>query len=217
MRIVFLFITARLTAPRISSDSTVPNQPAGAFWAVLNWLLIIVQCLILVLSEVSLPFADRFFARFFPVLGPDFGLGALGVIQCLLGAAVLSHHVHEFTLVAAFLLFSVGCLNIALGLVFREKAKARRDVREWRDSERDVLPVVERGVRGVALDPSAFAAPPNVFSGSGKGGAYGYGYSDEKGAVGAFRSASQKSGMGFGRQGEKFAANQGASPHLSFA
>lgn len=59
----------------------MPNQAAGIFWAVLNRLLIIGQVVVLILSEVGWPAA--FFDRFFPVLGKDFGLGALGVIQCL--------------------------------------------------------------------------------------------------------------------------------------
>jgi hypothetical protein len=63
------------------SGSTVPNQPAGAFWAVLNRLLIIGQVVVLMMSEFGWPSA--FFDRFFPVLGQDFGLGALGIIQCL--------------------------------------------------------------------------------------------------------------------------------------
>ena len=61
--------------------STVPNQPAGVFWAVLNRLLIIGQAIVLLLSEFGWPAA--FFDRFFPVLGKDFGLGALGVMQGL--------------------------------------------------------------------------------------------------------------------------------------
>lgn len=63
------------------SGSTVPNQQAGAFWAVLNRLLIIGQVMVLFLSELGFPM--RFFDRYFPVLGKTFGLGALGVIQML--------------------------------------------------------------------------------------------------------------------------------------
>jgi hypothetical protein len=63
------------------SYSTVPNEPAGEFWAVLNLLLIIFQILALILSEIGWPM--EFFNRYFPVLGSDFGLGPLGVIQCL--------------------------------------------------------------------------------------------------------------------------------------
>ena len=61
--------------------STVPNQPAGAFWAVLNRLFIIAQVVVLVLSELGFP--AKFFNVYFPVLGKDFGLGALGLIQML--------------------------------------------------------------------------------------------------------------------------------------
>ena len=70
-----------VSANAINSNSTVPNQPAGVFWAVLNRLLIIGQVTILFLSEIGWP--SVFFDRFFPVLGDDFGVGALGVIQCL--------------------------------------------------------------------------------------------------------------------------------------
>ncbi|KAH9079293.1 hypothetical protein EDB83DRAFT_2503768 [Lactarius deliciosus] len=103
-------------------SSTVPDQPAGVFWAVLNRLFITFQLVFLLLSEISWPMA--FFDRFFPVLGSEFGLGALGVFQTLIGATILSHHVEGFTLVSAFFLFSVGCLNITLGLIFREHANA---------------------------------------------------------------------------------------------
>lgn len=107
-------------------DTTVPNQPAGVFWAVVNRLLILGECIFLILSEVGFPM--KFFDRFFPVLGSKFGVGALGVFQCLIGAAVLSHHVDTFALVSAFFLFSVGCLNMLVGLIFREKAKTKRSL-----------------------------------------------------------------------------------------
>ncbi|KAJ2935337.1 hypothetical protein H1R20_g1757, partial [Candolleomyces eurysporus] len=105
------------------TGSTVPNQPAGAFWAVLNRLFIIGQTLVLILSEIGWP--SKFFSTYFPVLGKEFGLGALGLIQMLIGAAILSHRVDTFTLVAAFFLFSIGCLNVLLGLIFREGAKSK--------------------------------------------------------------------------------------------
>ena len=59
----------------------MPNQPAGAFWAVLNRLLIIFQAIVLIMSEVGWP--APFFDTYFPVLGQSFGLGALGIIQGL--------------------------------------------------------------------------------------------------------------------------------------
>jgi len=72
---------SRLIISALLSNSTVPNQPAGEFWAVLNRLLIIAQIFVLILSEVGYP--EKFFNRFFPVLGPNFGLGPLGVMECL--------------------------------------------------------------------------------------------------------------------------------------
>ncbi|KAH7099389.1 hypothetical protein BKA62DRAFT_772474 [Auriculariales sp. MPI-PUGE-AT-0066] len=118
--------------------STVPNQPAGAFWAIVNRFLIIFEIMFLFLSEVGWP--SKFFATYFPVLGPDFGVGALGVFECLIGAAVLSHRVNDFALVSAFFLFSVGCLNILAGLIFRESSRPRRSLTEWHDSKKPMLP-----------------------------------------------------------------------------
>jgi len=167
--------------------STVPNQPAGVFWAVLNRLLIIFQIIILLLSEFGWPAA--FFNRFFPILGKDFGLGALGIIQCLLGAAILSHHVDEFSLVAAFFLFAMGCLNMLAGLIFRESAKSKRSITSWREHSKNVLPT---HVAGVDIRPVAAAAPSFVSS--------------------VFKNEEKSeptAGHGFGRQGERAAGLKG--------
>ncbi|KAK7055372.1 hypothetical protein R3P38DRAFT_1353733 [Favolaschia claudopus] len=174
-------------------DSTVPNQPAGVFWAVVNRLLIIFQVIILLLSEFGWPSA--FFNRFFPILGKDFGLGPLGIVQCLLGAAILSHHVDEFSLVAAFFLFSLGCVNIFAGLIFRASAKSKRSVTSWRDHAKNALPT---HVAGVDIRPVASAAPSfvsSVFKGS----------DAEKQQA----PAEAKIGYGFGVQGEKAAGLRG--------
>ena len=185
------FSTVVLNAYLLYRGSTVPNQAAGAFWAVLNRLLIIFQSIVLVMSEVGWP--ASFFDRFFPILGSNFGLGALGVIQCLLGAAVLSHHVDKFSLVSAFFLFSVGCLNILLGLIFREKAKRLRSLAA-RDADKDVLPIADK-TRPLYL--------PTHSTGSSE---------KESEMLGTARSGStagSRAGMGFGRQGEKAAAAKG--------
>ncbi|KAJ7938318.1 hypothetical protein B0H13DRAFT_2301892 [Mycena leptocephala] len=172
-------------------DSTVPNQAAGVFWAVLNRLLIIAQVIILLLSEFGWPSA--FFNRFFPILGKDFGLGPLGIIQCLYSwSAILSHHVDEFSLVAAFFLFSIGCLNMLAGLIFRESAKAKRSITSWRDHAKNVLPT---HVAGVDIRPVASAAPSfvsSVFKGA-----------DEK------PQSEPRIGYGFGVQGERAAGLKG--------
>jgi hypothetical protein len=111
--------------------STVPNQPAGAFWAILNRLFIIFQCILLILSEIGWP--SSFFQNYLPVLGPDFGVFILGCIQILIGAAVLSHHVDMFAIVSAFFLFAVGCLNLIAGMIFRSSIKSKRSITSWRE------------------------------------------------------------------------------------
>lgn len=180
------------------NGSTVPNQPAGAFWAVLNRLLIIGQVVVLILSEIGWPAA--FFDRFFPVLGNEFGLGALGVIQCLLGAAILSHHVDTFSLVSAFFLFSLGCLNVLVGLIWRERAKSKRSLLAWRDKDnKSVLPTTTNiGVSGLRADVQ------------------GNSFLTRNITVVSHRNDAEKaddgrSGLGFGRQGEKAAALKGFS------
>lgn len=162
--------------------STVPNQPAGAFWAVLNRLLIIFQAIVLALSEVGV--FTGFFDVYFPILGSKFGTGALGVIQCLLGAAVLSHHVDEFSLVSAFFLFSVGCLNIFVGLIYREKAKVYRHLSKFKEESEDVLPTVAPGPRPLTIATQM---------------------------TGSSKSMASLSGKGFGRQASKDAAEKGYS------
>ena len=107
---IYISIVAEYLLTMVFSGSTVPNQPAGVFWAVLNRLLIIFQVIVLFLSEAGWPY--KFFDIYFPVLGSNFGVGALGIFECLIGAAVLSHHVDDFSLVSAFFLFALGCLNI---------------------------------------------------------------------------------------------------------
>lgn len=181
-------------------NSTVPNQAAGAFWAVLNRLLIIFQVIILLLSELSWPAMGRFFDTYFPVLGPSFGLGALGVFECLIGAAILSHHVDDFALVAAFFLFSIGCVNILLGLVFRTRAKELRSIPAFREAGKPVLPTSTGG--SVPPFASARSASPVM---------------DEKvqdwdAEKSYYRGApprDQWQGYGFGRQGEKAAGLRG--------
>jgi len=182
-------------------DSTVPNQPAGAFWAVVNRLLIIGQTVVLLLSEIGFP--SQFFDKVFPVLGKNFGLGALGLIQCLIGAAILSHHVDDFSLVSAFFLFSIGCLNIFIGLIWRESARGKRSLTSWRESKEDILPK-NLHLRSGPVMSSARGWTPSLpsYHSSSKS-------MDEK--VGYFdtEAATNRVGYGFGRQGEKAAANRG--------
>ncbi|KAG6841787.1 hypothetical protein C0991_006671 [Blastosporella zonata] len=150
------------------------------------------------MSEFGWP--SRFFDHYFPVLGKDFGLGALGVMQCLIGAAILSHRVDTFTLVAAFFLFSIGCLNILVGLIWRASAKSKRSVTSWREHAKSALPTHVAGVDvrpAMSAATSAASAAPSVIS------------SMFTGSDRASQTGSSKSGFGFGRQGEKAAGLQG--------
>ncbi|EPQ55864.1 hypothetical protein GLOTRDRAFT_60670 [Gloeophyllum trabeum ATCC 11539] len=173
--------------------STVPNQPAGEFWAVLNRLLIIFQVIILILSEIGWPM--KAFDKWFPVLGSNFGVGALGVIQCLIGAAVLSHHVDDFSLVSAFFLFALGCLNIAIGLIFRASVKTRRSITSWKERAKDVLPPPVAGL----MSPPAASFMSSVFSTE----------KQPERPMSPEEVLATRPGFGFGRQGEKKAALKG--------
>jgi hypothetical protein len=171
-----------------ASGSTVPNQPGGPFFAVLNWLFIIFQTIVLIMAELEYP--SNIFDRFFPVLGSEFGLGALGLFQAFIGAAVLSHHVNRFMLGSAFFLFVIGCVNAVLvGILLREKAKSKRSITSWKEHSRSVLP---------SVGPYTSSSPPtfvsHLYTGS----------SMSKGSFGCGDRFDEKfAGRGFGRQGEK--------------
>ena len=135
------------------------------------------------------------FDRYFPVLGTGFGLGPLGVFECLIGATILSHYVDDFTLVAAFFLFAIGCLNILLGLVFGVKAKQKRSIRAWRSDSDDVLPPVGE-------KRPAFARPDSSYVAS-------FFKSSERMEFGVAPTNGGTPGLGFGKEGEKVAGLKG--------
>jgi len=170
-----------------ASGSTVPNQLGGPFFAVLNRLFIIFQTVVLIMAELEYP--SDMFDRIFPVLGSEFGVGALGLFQVFIGAAILSHHVNQFTLGAAFFLFVVGCVNaIVIGIWLREKAKSKRSITSWKEQSRSVLP----SVGPYASSPPTFVS--HLYTGS----------SVSKGSSGCSERFDEKFvGRGFGRQGEK--------------
>jgi len=176
--------------------STVPNQPAGVFWAIVSSLLIMFQTVVLFLSEIRWP--SSFFDRYFPVLGDGFGLGALGIFQCLISTQILSHHVDDLTLVAAFLLFSIGCLNMLLGLIFRESAKEKRSITFWRAESKGILPTA-RDNRPVFTRVSPATVQRSFTPENDR---------PDTSEFGTWKNA-EKVGYGFGRQGEKAAGLRG--------
>ncbi|KAG5637935.1 hypothetical protein H0H81_002529 [Sphagnurus paluster] len=177
--------------------STIPNQPAGAFWSIVASFLVIFQTIVLFLSELSWP--EEFFATYFPVLSRSFGLGPLGIFQCLTSTQVLSHHVDDFPLVSAFFLFAVGCLNMLLGLIFRESAKERRSITSWRAESKAILPTSATG-------PMGGASVTRQYTGDSK---HSYSSRPDTAEFRTWRSTDNKAGYGFGRQGEKAAGLRG--------
>ena len=119
-----------------------------------------------------------------------------------IGATVLSHHTDDFSLVSAFLLFSIGCLNIILGLIFRESAKKKRSIVGWREEAKGILPSGDRPV---------FPGPAASFVSSVFGSEKTH---EESSELGTGRNNS--TGFGFGRQGEKTAGLKGGPLFLFF-
>lgn len=127
-----------------------------------------------------------------------------------IGATVLSHHVNAFSLVSAFFLFGLGCINIVLGLIFRAGIQDRRSIFAWRERARDFAPSVN--VAGHKIDVVDTAEKLSALAG---------GYLEKKRmdrqntglsgstAVHADSPPPGSRGMGFGRQAEKAAASKG--------
>jgi len=177
-------------------NSTVPMQPGGSMFAIINHLFIIFQVILLFLSEVSWP--STFLDQFVPVLGSQHGVGILGFMQIFIGAAVLSHHVGTFALVSAFFLFAIGILNVLLGLTFRTSIKTKRSLTSWRDR----IPELPRSTSDFktamsSSNPGVFNVANTVFTNV-------TGSSSEK-----THEPGTHSGYGFGRQGEKHAGLKG--------
>jgi hypothetical protein len=111
-------------------------------------------------------------------------------------------------LVSAFFLFSLGCVNMLLGLIFRSGAKEKRSIRGWRAEAKGVLPTSKD------MRPQFGAPSPgyvsNVFTG---GSTEKVGYlhqSYDRSDAESYRST-EKASLGFGRQGEKAAGLRGKS------
>jgi len=134
-----------------------------------------------------------------------------------IGAAILSHHVDTFTLVSAFFLFSVGCLNVLLGLIFRERAKTKRSITSWKEQAKSALPApVQQGLSAVQTVSSHLGMWPGSDDEKKKLGHVFESSLSSKHSIGSNGSNGSGmtlkrdfSGMGFGRQGEKAARLKG--------
>ncbi|KAJ9100103.1 hypothetical protein QFC19_005783 [Naganishia cerealis] len=72
--------------------SSVPDQPGGIFWAILNRTFILIVVLILLPTELVIPAKKltQFYIDYIPIISPAHGLGILGVIQCWIASTALS-------------------------------------------------------------------------------------------------------------------------------
>ncbi|KAG6907079.1 hypothetical protein DXG01_010651 [Tephrocybe rancida] len=111
---------------------------------------------------------------------------------------ILSHHVDDFTLVSAFFLFALGCVNMFLGLVFRESAKERRSITSWRAETKSILPTHtgDSKISRPGFVPRQFTGEKDLTD------------RPDSAEFDTWRS-SEKAGYGFGRQGEKAANLRG--------
>ncbi|KAK8865857.1 hypothetical protein IAR55_001005 [Kwoniella newhampshirensis] len=191
--------------------SSVPDQAGGPFWSILNRIFIAFECILLILSEIGKP--RRLFEEFIPIVGPAHGLGGLGVFQALIGAQVLSHYCKLFPQVTSWLLFIIGCFNMLAGIFLRAGAKKKRLIFSW-ENVSSLTPQTRMAATAwdmVTEKKSRSETPTNGVDG-------------DKAALS--RSATGTSdapllpqnstapgarfgGFGFGRQGEKSAAERG--------
>lgn len=111
------------------------------------------EAILLILSEVGWP--KRLFSEFVPMLGPDYGLGTLGVLQALIACSVLSHSCTLFPQVSSWLLFILGVFNMLAGIFLRQKAKATRSLFSW-ENYANLTPQTKAGVAVVSTMHEAF-------------------------------------------------------------
>lgn len=173
------------------NGSTVPNQPGGDIWAVVNRLFILIQVILCAFSEFGWP--DRLFEKILPILSSEFGVGPIGLLEILLSVQVLSHHVDTFAMVAAFFLLSIGFLNLICALFFGKAVKSHRSLTWWR--QKDTLPRTASDLAHMAGVPRpivsvASSVASSIFDEKEK-----YESPSNDGTIGY--------GYGFGRQTEK--------------
>jgi hypothetical protein len=139
-----------------------------------------------------------------PVSVQGFSPGNDAHVLVSIGAAILSHHVDRLSLVSAFFLFSIGCINILVGLIWRESARSKRSLTDWRESKKGVLPKNLKDLRPLTTGTRVMSPPPPSFQSLPRS-------VDEKAGIydNDTAPAIKWAGYGFGRQGEKAAANKG--------
>ena len=105
---------------------------------------------------------------------------------------------------SAFFLFSIGCLNVFVGLIFRQGAKSKRSITSWRDHAKSAIPTHIGGVN-IAPITSVLSSPPSFVS-----SLYSEKTATSQGPDSKDDNEKEKfTSLGFGRQGEKAAGLKG--------
>lgn len=169
--------------PPLSSHTTTPYYPStdipttllGVFWSTLHHVSLILVLFTVILSELSLPLPllNRLFKNTLPFLGPNWGLGFLGVLLLLVAADGLSRADRGvFAEAGDWVLACSGVVNVVAGVVWRAKAKVVRGWGGWKVEVAERLEGLaeakaraERVVEAVTL--------PTTEKGDGEGGGVG--------------------------------------------
>lgn len=120
---------------------------------------------------------------------------------------ILSRHVDDFTLVSAFFLFSLGCINMFLGLIFRASAKPKRSIESWKNESRGALPT-HTDSSDTKAQPSFVVGHNSTYFPNFKAG-LDRSSSERGGTYKSLVSYDEKVGYGFGTHGEKAAGLRG--------
>ncbi|KAH9815119.1 hypothetical protein DFH28DRAFT_893157 [Melampsora americana] len=110
------------------SGSFIPKSVGGILFVTLELLFNIFILLLCLLSEISPPRIPEFFENYFPPLGQGFGVGILGSLEIYIASITLSHKINKPSLVSAWILFVIGCLNVLLGIVFGARIRSKRSL-----------------------------------------------------------------------------------------
>jgi hypothetical protein len=115
--------------------SSIPDQTTGIFRAFLIITLNLIEIVVLFLSETGFP--ASFFQKCLPCLDNENNLVALGVLQLLLAAQMMSHFLEPFPLVASFFLLFAGLFN--LPTIAADRPKYFRSYEFWKSTRVDTF------------------------------------------------------------------------------
>jgi len=151
--------------------SSIPIGSLGAFRSFFSRILLIVQCAILLWSEIGWP--QTFFKRWIPILSSDHSLVGLGIFEVWISMQFLAHFLETSGIAFGFILFFGGIFNLATFFVDRP-----RHYRSWsfyKGNKDEILSRLESGSRRAPSEVGSGAA--SIFT-SKEGAGYGFARQD---------------------------------------